>query len=518
MACLVRGCHHVLQHLDWLGHRAALGSRCAGRGVLGHQCTGSFLDVIGRVLGQSLACVRTFAVAGIGQCAVRIDSALHAQAGQNLLAHAEVRFHVGHDHTAQLVVDLVDVLWAEALGQRNNFRVGHVLLLAQQALKEVLALLLSSHEGLFDWFACLGREGIKQGGELLLVLVDTCLDGLELLGAKLLQQLCFAAEQGAVHGALGDVEHEACFRDPRIGQRGLQLLEGLLSFGAFVDRAKHLRQLAFSTLDQHVGNDVHNGQAVALGQTSDRFFLDVTKTALCALDFVHGPASSFDAGQTSSGQRQAHESGSGQEVLIQVLVWVGLVHVLFDGLTQALVACTESNVSGSSGHGAFLCVLDGAVGDRLQGTCAGLGDLGHRSGLCSKGQQTSKGQRAANTFAYGAAVALCCVDRSALAFVEELGQRGDLLLFHAQALTDLLGDEVRQSEQGAVEAPREVVDQALRGLAVRSRHLKARGPRISLLGYSRRALGAANDLPRQHVNNFSLGVGQRRHYWFRARS
>ena len=363
MACPVSGLHHALQNLDWLRHGSALGSRCAGRGVLGHQGTGSLFDVVGRVLWERLSCIGTFAETCVGQRAIRVDRALHAKTGQDLLAHAEVRFHVGQEDAAQLVVEHVDVLWPEALGDRSNLCVGHVLLLAQQALKQVLALLLGSHECFFDWLAGFGRERIEQGGEFPLVLVDTGLDRFQFLGAQLLQQFRLALEQGVVHGALGYVEQEACVRDPRIGQRGLQLLERLLCFGALADGAKHLCQLAFGALDQDVGDDVDQGQAVALGQRSNGFLFDLAKTALCALDLVHGPASSLDAWQACGSQGQAHESGGRQEVLIQVLVWIGLVHVLFDGLTQALVARTKSNVGGSGSHGAFLCVLHSSVGD-----------------------------------------------------------------------------------------------------------------------------------------------------------
>ena len=217
LTCLVSGLHHVLQNLDGLRHGATLGSRCAGRGVFGYQCTGSFFDVVGLILGQGLACIGAFAKASVGQRAIRVGCPLHAEARQNLLAHAKVGFHVGHENAAQLVVELVNVLWPEALGQRSNFHVSHVLFLAQQALKKVLALLLSSKECFFDWFTCRRGERIKQARQPLLVLVDTCLDRFQLLGAQLLQQLCLAAEQRAVHGAFGHVEHKACVRDPRIG-------------------------------------------------------------------------------------------------------------------------------------------------------------------------------------------------------------------------------------------------------------------------------------------------------------
>ena len=354
----------------------------------------------------------------------------------------------------------------------------------------------------------------------MLVFVNAGLNRFQFLGAQLLEQFRLALEQGVVHGALGHIKQEACIRDPRIGQRGLQLLERLLCFGTLADGAEHLRQLAFGALDQDVGDDVDQGQTVALRQASNRFLLDLAKATLCTLDLVHGPASSFDAGQACSSQGQTHEGSGRQELFIQVLVWIGLVHVLFDGLAQALVACTESNVGGSSGHRILLCVLHSGVGNRLERSCTGLSRFDHRSGLGSVGQNAGERQRAANTFAHCAGIALSSIDRGAFASVEELGQRGHLVLLHAQALANFLGCKVRQCEQSAVESPGEVVDQALRCLAVRGRHLKARGPRIDRPGpcLCRSAFCATDNLAGCHVNNFSTGIGQRRHYWFRARS
>ena len=293
----VRILDHALQDFDWLRHRATLGSRCAGRGVFCNQRAGSLFDVVGLVLRQGLACVRAFTEAGVSQSAVGVGCALHAQLGQDLLAHAKVGFHVGQKNAAQLVVEHVQVLWAQALGQCSDLRIRHVLLLAQKAFEEILALLLGGHEGFFNWLARLRGERIKQRRQLLLILVDTCLDGLQFLGAQLLQQLCLAAEQRAVHGALGYVKHKACIRDPRIGQRGLQLLKRLLSFGALVDWAEHLCQLAFGALDQDVGDDVDQGQTVAARQASNCFLFHLAQAALCTFDFVYAPARSFDAGQ-----------------------------------------------------------------------------------------------------------------------------------------------------------------------------------------------------------------------------
>ena len=356
----------------------------------------------------------------------------------------------------------------------------------------------------------------------MLVFVNARLNRFKLLGAQLLEQLCLAAEQGAVHGAFGHVKHEACFCNARIGQSGLQLLERLLSFRAFVDWAKHLRQLAFGALDQHAWNDVHQRQAVAPGQTGDGFFFYVTKASLCAFNLVHGPARSFDAWQTGSGQWQAHESSGRQEVFIQILVWIGLIHVLFDGLAQALVACSESNVCGSSSHRALLRVLNGAVGNGFQHPCARLRNLDHGCSFCRVSQHPCKGKSTANAFTKCAAVSFRCIDRGPLAFVEELGQRSDLVLLHTKTLANLLGDKVGQSKQGAVEAPGEIVDQALRCLAFRNNAFGARGPRVRSarvdLRRRSRAFLTLDHFPRQHVNKFALGVGQHWHYWFKARS
>jgi queuine tRNA-ribosyltransferase len=71
----------------------------------------------------------------------------------------------------------------------------------------------------------------------------------------------------------------------------------------------------------------------------------------------------------------------------------------------------------------------------------------------SSGQDTSEGERAAQTFARGSGIALFGIARSHFTRVKNLGESGDLLRLHAHLTANLFDRCIRQCKQRRVESP-----------------------------------------------------------------